>query len=633
MNQMFQGWEAVAEQLRQQAETQEQLALKKGEDATRLNPGQRASLRAIASRIVKNGVVIADEVGMGKTRIAVELARCVIKSGGRVAILVPPGLGYQWQAELRDGEINDVPPILRSLYAYLAAWADNQQPWFAKQAVMVSHAFTNWRLGENAAVWRWALVPELYACWRDMSDARLPRGYHGNDTLANGGTCSDVAKSIFAALPTNRRHPIRRLLDQFVDVQWPRPLDAAEYSKDGALRRWLERSVGIGLGVFDLVITDEAHKSRGTESGLSRLLERVIVSSDTARRLALTATPVELDVSQWHSTLSRLGLDATALAQVQEATSQYADAVKRVRQAWRSSPEARAAYKIAAARFQETLSPYLLRRDKREDPEVLRFHDHSGLPINAYRKETEISVNTADLSTAWRKAICAAESLSVVTRQSCDPVAKRLRLTLGNGHGIAALLDQIKRADDDHRQEQFDEANAVSEQKEETGSAADVKRHERAEWWLNAISQAFDQGDESLFDHPAIKKAVEAIEKETQQGEKVLVFGRFTRPLRALVDLLNAREMLRRVQNKEPWPQAKVHGDRDGDAENSEWLAVRAAHRQLMSPLQLETLDETLRTRYERERHRREHFRERLIPEIERGWQGHNRRGAFQSDF
>jgi hypothetical protein len=39
--------------------------------------------------------------------------------------------------------------------------------------------------------------------------------------------------------------------------------------------------------------------------------------------------------------------------------------------------------------------------------------------------------------------------------------------------------------------------------------------------WLNVISQAFDKGgDKSLFDHPAIKKAVETIEKETQSGEK-----------------------------------------------------------------------------------------------------------------
>ena len=633
MNQTFQGWEAVAAHLRQQADVQDRLEQEKGEDATHLNPGQRASLRAVASRIPSNGVVIADEVGMGKTRIAVEVARCVIQSGGRVAILVPPGLGYQWKAELQDGEINDVPAILRSLAAYLAAWGDNPQPWFAKQTVMVSHAFTNWRLSKNAAVWRWALVPELYARWRDMTDQRLPRGYHDNPTLAEGWTCGAAAKSIVAGLPKNRKHPIRRLLDEFTEIQWPRPLDAAEYAQYGPLRHWLERSVGIGLGAFDLIITDEAHKSRGTESGLSRLLERVIVSSDTARRLALTATPVELDVSQWHSTLSRLGLDSTTLVQAQEAASQYAEAVKRVRQAWRSSPEARAAYKIAAARFQEVLSPYLLRRDKREDPDVRSFHAHSGMPINAYRKEIEISVNTTGLTAAWRKAVCAAESLSVVTRQSSDPVAKRLRLTLGNGHGISALLDQIKRVDDDHRQEQFDGAYTVNEPKDETEKTADHKRQERAEWWMNVISQAFVKGGESLYDHPAIKGAVEAIETETERGEKVLVFGRFTRPLRALVDLLNAREMLRRVQNKEPWPQAKVHGDRDGDAENSEWLAVRAAHRQLMSPLQLDALDETLRVTYERERQRREQFRERLVPEIERGWQGHNPGARYRVIF
>ena len=41
MNQTFQGWEAVAEELRQRAEMQEQLVLKEGEDATHLNQGQR----------------------------------------------------------------------------------------------------------------------------------------------------------------------------------------------------------------------------------------------------------------------------------------------------------------------------------------------------------------------------------------------------------------------------------------------------------------------------------------------------------------------------------------------------------------------------------------------------------------
>ena len=335
MNQTFQGWATVADYLRQEADRQTLLAREKGESAAHLNYGQCASIRAIASRISTNGVVIADEVGMGKTRIAVEVARCVIKAGGRVAMLIPPGLGYQWQDELQKGGVWDVPSILRSLWAYLYAWQsdaeEEQQPWFAKKAVMVSHAFINWRLSENTEPWRWALLPELYARWREKICGRLPNRYHGNDLLRYTWT-RNAALSITAAVPKQSAHPVRRGLCDLLDVVWPKPLDAAEYSQWGELRTWLERSVGWGLGVFDLVIVDEAHKARATESGLSRLLSTVVASSVDARRIALTATPVELDVNQWSDTLKRLDLNASALSLVQEATSQYAVAVTRLRQ-------------------------------------------------------------------------------------------------------------------------------------------------------------------------------------------------------------------------------------------------------------------------------------------------------------
>ena len=626
MNQTFQGWAAVADSLRQEAGRQSLLTRGKGGSAAHLNEGQCASLRAVASRITTNGVVIADEVGMGKTRIAVEVARCVIEAGGRVAILIPPGLGYQWQDELQRGGVWDVPPILRSLWAYLYAWQSNeaaeQQPWFAKKAVMVSHAFINWRLGENTDPWRWALLPELYARWREVVYGRLPNFYHDNDLLKYEWT-RNAALSITAAVPRHGTHPVRRGLCKLLDVVWPKPLEAAEYSQWGELRTWLERSVGWGLGVFDLVIIDEAHKARATESGLSRLLSNVVVSSSDAKRIALTATPVELNVGQWCETLKRLNLDASVLDPVQEVTSQYADAVERLRQAWRSSAEARKDYKVAAASFQSALSPYLLRRDKREDPEVKQFHAYSNLRINEYRQEREITVETSQLSMAWRKAICAAESLSVVTRQKDDPVAKRLRLTLGNGHGIAALLDQTQRHErDDRKQEEHDGTKRGNDQGEVGASDVqdDRKRRDRAKWWLNTINQAFSAGNDSLYQHPAILAAVAAIEEATEQGEKVLVFGRFTRPLRALVDLLNAREMLRRVQNEEPWPQAKVHGEPDGTAEEGDWVAVRAAHSQLKSSIDLATINKTLRTRYDRERYRRERFRERLVLRTEEGW-------------
>jgi superfamily II DNA or RNA helicase len=624
MKLQFAGWDAVAQRL--------QMAADKVESNARLNVGQRASLRAIASRIVQNGVVIADEVGMGKTRIAVELARCVNECEGRVAILVPPGLGYQWQDELRKGGLDDVPPILRSLHAYLAAWdaaePASQQPWFNEKTLMVSHAFTNWRLGERADPWRWALLPELYARWRKLATGRFPNEYHVNEKLQYRWPCN-AAASIADAVASDRYHPARRLLDQLLEEEWPRLLDPAEYGKYGALRAWLEIAIGFGLGVFDLIIIDEAHKSRDTGSTLSGLLERVIASAETGRRIALTATPVELKVEQWIGTLSRLRLGDSTLARVREVIALYAAAVNRVRQTWRSSSEAREAYRHAAVQFQQMLLPYLIRRDKREDPDVQQFHEYTGLPINAYRREIPITVETDTLSPAWRKAICAAEALSLVTHHSSDPVAKRLRLTLGNGHGIAALMDQIKRDEVyDRKQEEYDGTGQSGEPDDEQPDASDLKRQQRGEWWLTAITKAFAESDASLFEHPAIVKAVEVIEAELRHGEKVLVFGRFTRPLRALVDLLNAREMLRRIENNEPWPQAKVHGDRSGTAENGEWPAVRAAHRQLASPLSLDTLDARLRSSYDRESYRREQFREHLISSLEQGFQMDSHPGA-----
>ena len=69
----------------------------------------------------------------------------------------------------------------------------------------------------------------------------------------------------------------RRIQELSEKTPWPGALDAGEYSRNEHLRPWLECAVGLGLGIFDLVIIDEAHKSRGTDSGLTRLLRSIVV--------------------------------------------------------------------------------------------------------------------------------------------------------------------------------------------------------------------------------------------------------------------------------------------------------------------------------------------------------------------
>ncbi|MGG1945932.1 DEAD/DEAH box helicase [Trinickia sp. NRRL B-1857] len=633
MNHRFKGWAAVGARLCDVANKPQEVG------ARQLNDGQRASLRALAKRLPDNGVVIADEVGMGKTRIATEVTRCVTECGGRVAILVPPGLGFQWQAELRASGAF-VPPLLRSVWQYLEAWSDGDQrlakrakpaaqvgpvngatvSWFDQPVVMLSHAFTNWKLGARSAPWRWALLPEIFAAWRKDTTNRVPRGYLDDDNRDKLGDewvrrAAQSIVQITGTLPAGSAARVQ--LDELVKrTPWPGALDAGAYSRGETLRICLEQAVGLGLGMFDLVIIDEAHKSRGSDSGLTRLLEHVVLTHDSGRRLAMTATPVELDTSQWEQILTRIGADPSL---VKGTIGNYARAVERVRQCV-SNADARVSYAVAAQQFETALSRWLLRRDKREDQLVQQFARATGESMHAYRQPEDILIKTTELPEHWRRAVCAAEALSLVTYGAEDRRAKRLRLTLGNGHGIATLLDEGQRdQDDDRKQNAVDEIASSDEVAADFAVAkkepdADPKRRARTEWWMSVMRNALDRSDRDLFDHPAVVAAVHAIEQSTRTGEKVLVFGRFTSPLQKVVDLLNARQMLLCIEQKQPWPQSKVH---DGG-----WEAVEAAHRQLYpsSALDRALLDRTLEAQYSRLENQREVFRQHLIERIEAGF-------------
>ncbi len=582
-----------------------------------LNDGQRASLLAIADRIGSNGVIVADEVGMGKTRIAVFVATAVVQSGGRSAVVIPPGLSFQWRKEFRDCG-TDVLPVVRSLHGYFKAWNNEEPasaPWFQQSIVMISHLFSNWRFGQNPQTWRWCLLPEVYAATRRLTEGRVPRGYR--DAYCRDDYVQRVvaaANSIAEAVPSKASNSARCLLSRLLsEVSWPTPLNAENYGSRQPLRVWFEQVVGLGLGAFDLIIVDEAHKNRSEDGGLSTVVENVVLTGGDSRRLALTATPIELDVGQWESTLKRIATTTEQRQPVVEATERYAQAIRRLRLGWRTSNAVRNEYREAAAQFRDALRPYLLRRDKREDEDVLKFKEASGLSEYDYRYLREVVVEFNDLSSAWRQAVCAAEALSVVREPMMDSRTKRLRLTIGNGHGLAGVIDQaFYDKVEDKRQVEEDRAQAD----DEVGTSgldlvAEPAAANRSALWASVLQNALGNDPDILFNHPAILAAVRTIEEETERGEKVLVFGRFTRPMRALVSLLNARQMLKAVEQASPWPQAKVHED--------EWPAVRAAHRQLSSKVDLTRLDDLLAQRYRRESDQRARQREGLLERLRAG--------------
>lgn len=575
-----------------------------------LKEGQKASLLAIAERLPQNGVILADEVGMGKTRVAACLALAVQRAGGRVAILVPPGLGYQWNEELRQVGMQ-VPPLLRTFFQYLEAWSDpeNLRPWFDQSILVISHKFTNWRLGENAVPWRWQMLPEVYACWQKMNCNRWPRGYH--DYLERNGD-----EWVQAAAQHIAKYNGGRLDDILTTVVWnDELLDGANYSKGEKFRPLLEQVVGLGLGFFDLIIIDEAHKARGMETCLSTLLERVVQPSACARRLAMTATPIELHNEQWKQMLQRLQVKTPIIQNITKSINNYQQAVDNLRLR-PNEKDCRQAFATASEACQNALSPYLLRRDKREEESIIAFQHLSGEGYYAYRSWEPIEIAPSGQTPVWKEAICAAEAMSFCARSHRNDEnaaqnrnANTVRLTVANGHGLAAMVDHI-----------LEEENIEPVQ-------AQNKRAARLDWWLKVLGRTFANGDDALFSHPAILAAVNRIEEISKAGEKVLVFGRFNRPLQALVRLLNAREMLRSLDEGRQWPQSIVREE--------EIVAVAAAWSQLnkKKEFNLIKLNEVLKKQYTKLENQRSDYPEKLMGKLKEGLSEEERYSKFFNEF
>lgn len=543
----FKGWQAVNEILTQKISNADEMLL---------SQGQKFSLTKLMANLPNNGMIIADEVGMGKTRIACVLAKAVIQAKGRVAVVAPTSLGDQWQEEFKKIDVSS-PNMVRSIYQYLEAWADgdNLAPWFDQSLVMVSHGFANWRFNNNSVAWRWALLPCVYALWRKDHTGRFPNGYHDNFNLDDEWVIN-ASQSIFHHAKTR----INKLFASTDEnrVEWKHLFDPSEYAKHGELRDELETLIGIGFGEFDLLIIDEAHKSRGQESSLNSLVESIILSSKHSRRLALTATPVELDSSQWQAIFQRISLPQAQVEKLSNIIESYSQAVSQV-QAMPTNESAVTNFIAQAKQFETALTPYLSRRDKRQLASIQNFVAKTGLEHHQYREHLPFSISTEDLDLAWKQAICAAEALSFVANYHANTFAKRLRLTIGNGHGITSLLDSTLADDTDKAQLEQDKL----EYHVETISLKnnDKKQAQRLEFWQNVLIKNLNH-ETSLYQHPAISIAIKQIEKIIEL-EKVLVFGRFTKPMQALVDMLNARAMLQALDKSVLWAQAKIQVEKE----------------------------------------------------------------------
>ncbi len=546
-------WEKAADFL-------DQLASNRKDDL--LDAGQRASVAEIARRIRsgQRAALLADEVGMGKTRIAVALISAVRHAGGRTAIVLPAGLGVQWQKELKLFQPDDQTLLpLRSYDGFVAGFLteddaegsakhkskhsewlkDRRQQrelpktgWAAEDVLMISHTFAAMRFpkaGDGpAGGWRRELLPNVVRRLARQRRNFMRDSFHDGEigyVYASRRAARTIADTIIEHDLQDKSELKGALVG---DYKW---LEADEYKKK------ILRLIGYGLGQFDLIVVDEAHKARGADSSLSRILGPVSWEAADPFRLGMTATPVELDSGQWIDTLGRIsgrddGLDMTALGDLTEWICGYVDIVKRLQIEELDAPLTDG-FVSAATQFQEALRPYVLRRDKRHDPEISGFQEQHG----DYRvvEDLTVSPGTEGFTRDWLRRFCAAEALSILPQE--DTRVKRARLSVAQGYGFGFAPDA-------------DLAEKLQVEEEFEGPQS---------FWLDTL---FGKPAD-IYTHPAILAAVQLIESYAERNEKVLVFGRFIAPMNALTRILDAREMLRRLRDGQHWPAAKVRDENE----------------------------------------------------------------------
>lgn len=555
-----------------------------------LDDGQCASLRWIAKHIQQHGVILADEVGTGKTRIACALVHAVVAAGGRAAVVVPHGLMHQWQAESKKlGPNAPVPKILTTalgMFRGPADGSDGPKPSpISPEWWLISHGFGAPRVQSNSPLWRYAL-PSLVRCAltpkRKRYDRRTSWGAlwaameKERDCVWNG--VWRIARDVAHRMDTDPA--LRRQVKEFPAANMrgngnnERLRKFFEGPGDG--RRITEKLLGIWLGDFDLLVIDEAHKSResgGEEDGrsraepkvLTRLVDDIIRRSEAARRLCVTATPMELDLRQWSDLLDRARC-AFDRAKVIGVIKELEEAA---RQAAIAPDEGARLERLctAARKFTEEFRPYVTRRRRDEDSIVHKFREKwskerqsSDMAAHPHRHIERVRVSwteTEGTAPAWADILWAAEAMSHSMRGLSHmdtmgwPRAIRDAYTkLSAGHVSLDLTEVDKDLP----------APAPG-----NGPVTDSIRSKiaRTAYWYkrlrktrNGVADVFPGrlGAELNPDaeHPRILAAVKEIERWTALDEKVLVFGVFLQPLELLRDILNVRQTLRAVDQGLP---------------------------------------------------------------------------------
>lgn len=302
-------------------------------------------LRALALLDQQPGVVLADEVGMGKTyeALGVVAARLHERPDARALILTPgPDLNIKWHKDLR-GFCDPDRPMYRGFEDRFAA-AESLAGLVAclRQKHVVIAPVTVFIGGRGSSDLAYLLSlwgeaqglagNQLAAIFRRYRDGKLERVQVAKEQFLDAFSWEDVKAHAAEVL---RDHASSG--DGSLDAMWKAAGGYAAFDEKDAVDRALAdlrfRLIGRMLPPIDLLVVDEAHKLKSSESVRTTGV-RTAFGGRFERALFLTATPFQLTVGELRQVFRLFSLARSAppdlmdqadrlLAEVDEYTAAY----------------------------------------------------------------------------------------------------------------------------------------------------------------------------------------------------------------------------------------------------------------------------------------------------------------------
>jgi hypothetical protein len=506
---------------------------------------------------------------------------------------------HQWIAESRKlRAASPAPKALTTFTEFLREVSPNEEYWKdvsprpdESEWWLISHGFRAPLVRSNSYWWRAALPAfvELNLSSRsEREDARTRIGkLHQmmENARASWWGWNGMAQIASEVAPRVRgRRDLRKRIDALPSLSIASQNNdtlLAQFDNNGDGRPLTEELLGLWLGEFDLLVIDEAHKSRGevdvedtalgAASGtvLARLVDALLKQPENGRRLCLTATPMELELSQWLDLLrrARSRLDQERGRQV---VKRLHDAASRAVVA--PDEGSRLDELCAAAReFTKTLAPHVTRRRRDEDPLIRTFRDK--LPHGRQRDAPHPYRNIRPRRIGWAETVGERSPwLDVLFAAECMSQSARGLTLKDTADWPRAVRDAYTKLSAGHVSIDLSETSEALRVPE----PGVVDHHTRGKiartaYWYERLRDARKRVLEGLppvtgteldpdAEHPRILEAVKEVEGWTLKDEKVLVFGVFLGPLRLLRDVLNVRHALRATDAGRPIAHA-VHTD------------------------------------------------------------------------